>query len=264
MDTGVAVRLLFRRKFAYFIHTQETGLTGATSDSIWRRVASVHRRLEHDNIARADDVVVFNAEFAGTLAKDFDHVRFSPTWYDPALLGSGPREPHSVLWVGRLEVPKDPVLAVEAFDRLQRLHPEVPWHLTMLGDGTEMPAVRERAQTVADPTRIELLGRVSPEDVMDRLSRGSLFLMTSHPGYEGFPRVMVEALASGLPAVVTNGSDTGGLIDDGANGFVTSRDPDEIASRLVEAHDLAADDARKTGEALSAPVIVKEIYDRAH
>ncbi len=263
MDTGVAVRLLFRRKFAYFIHTQETGLTGATSDSVWRRLASVHRRLEHGNVSRADDVVVFNKEFAGTLAQSFSHARFSPTWYDPALLGEGPREPYSVLWVGRLEVPKDPVLAIEAFDRLARLDPDRPWRLTMLGDGTEMPAVRQRVATANEPSAISLMGRVAPEEVMDRLSRGSLFLMTSHPGYEGFPRVMVEALASGLPAVVTDGSDTGSLITDAANGFVTGRDPEEIARRLVEAHALDPEAARRTGEALSAPTIVAEIYGRA-
>ena len=58
-----------------------------------------------------------------------------------------------------------------------------------------------------------------------------MFLMTSHAGYEGFPRVLVEAMAAGLPAVVTEGSDTGGLIQQGVSGFVCGRDPEELAER---------------------------------
>ncbi|WP_244930149.1 glycosyltransferase [Nocardioides sp. W7] len=264
MDTGVAVRLIFRRKFAYFIHTQESGLTGQTSDSVWRRLGSIHHRLERGNVKHADDVVVFNEEFASSLTAEYPQARFSPTWYDPAILGSGPREPFSIVWVGRLEVPKDPMLAVETMRQLVELDPRRPWRLSLLGDGTEMENLRQLAAKLGESAPFELLGRVAPEDVMDRLSKASLFLMTSHPGYEGYPRVLVEALASGLPAVVTAGSDTGSLIDDGVNGFVTSRDPKEIASRLVRAHDLHSDAARNTAESLAAPAVIARIYTSGH
>lgn len=260
MDTGVAVRLTFRRRFAYFIHTQESGLTGQTSDSIWRKLGSVHHRLERGNVRHADDVVVFNEEFAASLASGHSHVRFSPTWYDPAILGPGPHDPHSIVWVGRLEVPKDPALALETIRELAGLDPEHPWRLSLLGDGTEMDGLRRLVAESKGSASIELLGRVAPEEVMDRLSRASLFLMTSHPGYEGYPRVLVEALASGLPAVVTDGSDTGSLVTDGVNGFVTGRDPSEIASRLIEAHELSSDAARTTAESLAAPAVIARIY----
>lgn len=260
MDTGVAARFLFfRRNFAYFIHTQESGLTGTTSDSVWRRLGGVHHRLERRNVEVADDVVVFNEEFAATLAKSYPQIRFSPTWYDPAILGAGPREAHVIVWVGRLEIPKDPSLALEAFRRLVANQPDVPWQLHVLGDGTEMPALKSNVKRTSTDA-VTLHGRVAPEAVMERLSRASLFLMTSHPGYEGYPRVLVEALASGLPSVVTEGSDTGELIRNGENGWITSRDPEEIAARLAEAHDLKSETARATAELLSAPSVIAEIY----
>jgi glycosyltransferase involved in cell wall biosynthesis len=66
--------------------------------------------------------------------------------------------------------------------------------------------------------RITLRGRLGPADLAEVRGRSGVFLMTSHSGYEGFPRVLVEAMATGLPAVVTDGSDTGGLVHQGVSG----------------------------------------------
>jgi len=83
--------------------------------------------------------------------------------------------------------------------------------------------------------RVRLRGRLAPEAVAEVLGGSGVFLMTSHAGYEGFPRVLVEALASGLPAVVTEGSDTGGMITSGENGLVTDRDPRRLAAAIAGA-----------------------------
>ena len=112
----------------------------------------------------------------------------------------------------RLEIPKDPELAIRSFAALVADDPDAPWTLEMIGSGTLLPVLQ--AQIAALPPdvarRITLRGRLGPADLAEARGRSGVFLMTSHSGYEGFPRVLVEAMATGLPAVVTDGSDTGG------------------------------------------------------
>ncbi|MCW2811125.1 MAG: tagA [Friedmanniella sp.] len=260
MDSALALRQMIHRPQVYFIHTQENGLTGKTSDSFWRYAGQAHQWFEKSVVRRARQVVVFNEAYA-ELVRDWNpKAVFSPTWYDPQLItGEGRRrDPHRIVWVGRMEVPKDPELAVEAFARLVRTDPSSPWTLDLLGTGTLMDRVRERVAVLPDniSSRIRLLGRVAPAEVARIMSEAGLFLMTSHPGYEGYARVLVESMASGLPAVVTDGSDTGGLVVNGRTGYVCGRDPDELAGRLRDAAQLDRHTVRGAVADLDAPTLI--------
>jgi glycosyltransferase involved in cell wall biosynthesis len=265
LNSALALRLLVRRPQAYFIHTQEQGLTGATSDSFWRFTGDAHGALERRTVGAAGDVVVFNADYAETVRTWNPRARFSPTWFDPGLITNLPddeRDPHQVLWVGRMEVPKDPALAVSAFAALVESDPSAPWRLELLGQGSHLEQVRAQvaALPAATAERIAVPGRVAPPEVARQMGTAGVFLMTSHPGYEGYPRVLVEAMASGLPSVVTDGSDTGGLVVDGKTGFVTGRDAAEIAGRVREAAHLERATVRDAVADLSAPVLIERIY----
>jgi len=264
MDSALALRVLVRRPQVYLIHTQENGLTGQTSDSFWRFVGGAHQALERHVVGAARDVVVFNEEYSGVVRRWNARSRFSPTWYDPALTSKQPaqeRDPHQLLWVGRLEVPKDPGLAVRTFVELVEADPGRPWRLDLLGSGTLLEDVRQQVSALPSSvaTRIRLAGRVSPEAVAESMNRSGVFLMTSHPGYEGFPRVLVESMACGLPAVVTRGSDTGGLVVNRATGFVGDRDPAGLARLVLKAADLDRSEVRAAVAPLSAPTLVSEI-----
>ncbi len=268
LNSALALRVLLRRPQAYFIHTQEQGLTGSTSDSFWRFTGHAHGALERRTVGAATDVVVFNADYAEVVRGWNPRARFSPTWFDPALITDRPeteRDPFQVLWVGRLEVPKDPVLAVEAFVALVEADPDAAWKLDLLGQGTMLEQVRAQVEALHPSIagRISVPGRVAPREVADRMGAAGVFLMTSHPGYEGYPRVLVEAMASGLPSVVTDGSDTGHLVVDGQTGWVCGRDPLELAGRVREAAHLDRAAVRAAVADLSAPVLIDRIYDVA-
>jgi glycosyltransferase involved in cell wall biosynthesis len=263
MDTAFAASAIVPSAQSYFIHTQEAGLTGKTSDSFWRWAGSVHRGLERRVATRASQVVVFNPSYIDTVRRWNRRAVSSPTWFDPRFItpSAGNRDRHKIVWVGRLETPKDPRLAVDAFASLLVSNRVAPWSLEVLGSGTMLEELR--AQVAALPPeqrdRITVHGRVSPENVGQIMSSAGIFLMTSHPGYEGYPRVLVEAMAAGLVPIVTEGSDTGGLVIRGDTGFVTDRQPKEIAERIQDALELPESSMRRAVDHLSAPSIVRGI-----
>jgi glycosyltransferase involved in cell wall biosynthesis len=264
VDVGLFTRLLFRGPLVYCIHTQERGLLGPTSDSYWRFTGSLHEWLDRLIVRLAERVIVFNPAYAEKVRQWNPRTISAPTWFDPAITRPAPppANPHAVVWVGRLEVPKDPVLAVRAFAHLASARPDEPWTLEVIGSGTLRPELEEQISAlpadVAD--RITLRGRLGPADVAEARDRSGVFLMTSHPGYEGFPRVLVEAMGTGLPAVVTEGSDTGGLVGQGVSGFVCGRDPVALADAISAATELDRAKVAAAVADLSAPRVVRDVF----
>ena len=104
----------------YCIHTQERGLLGPTSDSFWRFTGGLHERLDKMIVQRAARVIVFNPGYAEKVRRWNPRTISAPTWFDPPITRPDPdaSNPHAVVWVGRLETPKDPELAIRAFAHL--------------------------------------------------------------------------------------------------------------------------------------------------
>jgi glycosyltransferase involved in cell wall biosynthesis len=264
VDVGIFTRLLFRGPLVYCIHTQERGLLGPTSDSFWRFTGNLHERLDRVMVRLAERVIVFNPAYAEKVRRWNPRTISAPTWFDPAITRPVTEavDPFAVVWVGRLEIPKDPQLAVRAFARLALERPDEPWTLEIIGSGALRPALEQQiaALPAAVAERITLRGRLAAPEVAAARERSGVFLMTSHAGYEGFPRVLVEAMATGLPAVATEGSDTGGLIQEGVSGFVRGRDPGALADAIRDARGL---DRAKVVDAvadLSAPRVVRDVF----
>ena len=265
MDVALALRFLVRVPQSYYIHTQRNGLTVERSDSYWRHFPTAHGILEKAVVRRATAVTVFNEEYAAVVRNWNPRTRFSPTWFDPGLVVEGrrDRDVDKIVWVGRLEAPKDPGLALDAFERLCAAHPDRNWSLEMLGTGTHLSTLRQRVEKTGSGlrTRVRVHGRVEPGQVAEILASSGIFLMTSHPGYEGYPCVLVEAMAAGLVPIVTEGSDTGALVVDGNTGFVTDRDPGVIADCIASSGTVRRSAVRETVASLGAPDVIGQIYE---
>jgi colanic acid/amylovoran biosynthesis glycosyltransferase len=160
---------------------------------------------------------------------------------DRDLAASDARAELRILWVGGLNWKKDiehALLAVAQLDRAGRT-----CSMSIVGSGDELDRARFTIDDLGLGARIRLMGQVAQRD-LPALHRAHDVLLHS-ASTEGVPNVVVEAMASGLPVVVTDAGGSGEAVTDGVEGFlVPVRSPDRMAERLVE----LATDARLRGE----------------
>ena len=173
----------------------------------WRR-AALRRAL------RAASAVTFCAveqavPFRGLLSPETRVVavpestsRFTPGDAAGARAATGLRGRPAVLWVGHLDANKAPLVVLEAVARALPRLPELElW--CCYGKAPLLPAVQGfLAARPALQSRVHLLGAV-PHARVEQLMRGAdLFVLGSRR--EGSGYALLEALACGLPPVVTD------------------------------------------------------------
>ncbi|MBV8761859.1 MAG: glycosyltransferase [Deltaproteobacteria bacterium] len=109
--------------------------------------------------------------------------------------------------VGMIKPAKDYHLALDVADLLTRTSPE--WRVLFIGDRLAHCDERYRASVDSRYRQLSLDGRATfaglRDDVASVVSQCDVLFSTS--SYEGFPNVVLEAMAAGTPAVSTEYSD---------------------------------------------------------
>jgi glycosyltransferase involved in cell wall biosynthesis len=106
-------------------------------------------------------------------------------------------EKNNLLWIGRFETEKNPMLALEAFATAR--HAGIDARLTMLGMGSLEAALKQRVARLGVVEHVVFPGW---KDVSLYFSHADLLLVTSE--YEGYGMALVEALAAGVPVLSTD------------------------------------------------------------
>jgi len=130
--------------------------------------------------------------------------------------------------VGRLAAIKNYSLLLDALARAAR---EVPaLKLVMVGEGPERLGLEAAATRLGLSGRVHFLG--ARDDVRDWLALGHIFALPSL--YEGVSLALLEAMAAGLPAVVTRVGGNPEVVRDGECGFlIESGDTEGFARALI-------------------------------
>lgn len=169
-----------------------------------------------------------------------------------------PAPPLRVLSAGRLTASKGFHRLVAACAETVRRGTEV--RLTILGRGPEEETIRRVAAEQGFTERLDLPGWVSHEEVTRHLGACHVFaLLASDDFNDGLPNVVVEAMASGRPVVVSPLPAAKEIIETGKNGFILAA-PDDTEG-FIGALEALATDGTAARLAVTARATVVENYD---
>lgn len=133
-----------------------------------------------------------------------------------------------LLAVGRLTEQKGMDILLEIFAGLGRRHPD--WELVIVGEGPVRAELTASVEALGLADRVFLVGRAG--NLADWYRSAHLFVLPSR--FEGFPNVLVEAMAHGLPCVAFDcPAGPRHIIRDGVDGeLVPDQDVDALANAL--------------------------------
>lgn len=191
---------------------------------------------------------------------DRNRIREENGWGDALIVG----------WAGRLAPVKDCAAFLRAAARVLPLHRNV--RFLVAGDGEERAVLEDYARASGLEGRIGFLG--DRRDMPEFMAALDMYVLSSRN--EGFGRVLVEAMAAGVPVVSTDVGGAAEVLGGGEYGMLVSPgDPDMMADamlRLINDGELrgqfrergrvraAEYDIRKTTEAYES--LYLEILDR--
>ena len=130
--------------------------------------------------------------------------------------------------VTRLSPQKAPLDFVAAAAQVHAQRPDVRFML--VGDGPLRAAVDARARELGIADHLIMTGL--RRDVPELMAAFDIFALSSL--WEGLPRVLPQAMATGLPIVTTGADGSAEAVEDGVNGFVVPPgEPQALASALL-------------------------------
>jgi glycosyltransferase involved in cell wall biosynthesis len=165
-------------------------------------------------------------------------------------------DPPRLLFVGRIVHQKGLDLLLSALSELK----DLPWEMTIVGDGPQREPLREAAANFGLEQRIHFASWRRGADLEAEYGRANLFVFPSR--HEGMPNVVLEAMACGLPVIATRIPGNEELVSAGVTGELV---PPEDSSAMKGALERLLPDAQlRQNMGSAARKRVEEKYDWAN
>lgn len=115
-------------------------------------------------------------------------------------ISSSKRDPYKLISVGNLFPVKGYDILIQAFALCKQQEPAL--QLSIAGSGPDMPGLQKLARNLNVSDSIQWAGKLKPEEINSFLHSGGIYVSPSR--FETFGLSIAEAMATGMPAVVTN------------------------------------------------------------
>jgi glycosyltransferase involved in cell wall biosynthesis len=197
------------------------------------------RKLFISNLKKVDKILVLSKDFKQALVElgiDETTIHITSTMVESHLFlpeNKAFYKPYKVLYCGHMVKLKGPYELLDAVPKV--LEHETNLSFVFMGDGPELENLKSKTKEMGIEKYVSFTGYKSGEEKYDIFKSSHIFVLPSYT--EGFPNVVLEAMAAGLPIIATP---VGGLkyaIRNGKNGFLIESNPpnpDDISSMTLK------------------------------
>ena len=201
-------------------------ITCACATNVLPEGKGVKKDLEHFRITSKPLQIIGNGNINGIDLEFFD--RTPEVWEQAEKYRK--EEVVTFCFVGRIVRDKGMNELVAAFQRLHQTYPNT--RLVLVGPFEEKldPVLPETRQSIEQQAAIEWMGWQN--DIRPFLAASEVFVFPSYR--EGFPNVVLQAGAMGLPSIVTDINGSSEIITEGVNGFIIPSQNEEALYKAME------------------------------
>ena len=153
-----------------------------------------------------------------------------------ALTGKGIRKKYGIpedvvvlMYAGRLTKEKNLPFLLQSFKLINEEIPKI--FLMIVAGGPMRKELEDLAKELRIFERVVFCGEVAHPDIFDHFAASDIFVFSSTTETQGL--VIAEAFSKGLPAVAVSASGVNEAIEDGVNGYLVKKEPEEFAKKVL-------------------------------
>lgn len=138
----------------------------------------------------------------------------------------------NLISVGRISKEKGYLDLIDVFEFVHQDYPE--WKLNIIGDGVEMPLLKQKIKDQMLEEHVKLHGFQNKEYIYQELLNNSIYVMCSYE--ESFGIVLLEAASFGIPLVAfSSAQGAHEIIENEKNGYlIENRDKKNMAKTICQ------------------------------
>ncbi len=221
--TALITKLLFRKKLILRCGYIWSYFALQNKENAIKRY--VKKFLEKITCAFADSVICSSVSDRKYLEDNHGvKAEIIPNYVDTELFKPMeiPKVKNSICFVGRLEKQKNLIALVDALK-------DLPYNLTIIGSGNMKKELENKVNE--NKFNVKFMNNVPHSKLPIILNRHEIFILPSL--YEGTPKVLLEAMACGLPVIGTDVKGINEVIEHEKNGILCGESSEAIRRAIV-------------------------------